>query len=291
MLNLSSNRLPVPGIMPVNKFSNIQHLIIGEMGYSWSEVEEVAGDLPNLVNLQVHKNKISTIQVGEGKFSALRELDLDCNQISDWSSILSLDRMTNLGHLRVNENRLSRIDVTSDSLKNLRILHLSDNCIDSWEHVARLNQLKLTELRFRQNPVLDKDKPDVCRLTTVALVDSLQILNGSMITDNERKWAEIDYYKKHGLEYLKIIKLPDEKDRAAALDKFSKARGRYLDIVEKLGVPEEAELVVKENNLKSTLISIQLRAPQAPEAPQLTKKLPASMTISKLKSLVTRLFR
>ena len=291
MLNLSSNRLPVPGIMPVIKFSNIQHLIIGEMGYSWSEVEKVAGDLPNLVNLQVHKNKISTIQVGEGKFSALRELDLDCNQISDWSSILSLDRMTNLGHLRVNENRLSRIDVTSDSLKNLRILHLSDNCIDSWEHVARLNQLKLTELRFRQNPVLDKDKPDVCRLTTVALVDSLQILNGSMITDNERKWAEIDYYKKHGLEYLKIIKLPDEKDRSAALEKFSKARGRYLDIVEKLGVPEEAELVVKENNLKSTLISIQLRAPQAPEAPQLTKKLPASMTISKLKSLVTRLFR
>merc|ERR550534_935090 len=122
------------------------------MGYSWSEVEEVAGDLPNLVNLQVHKNKISTIKVGEGKFGALRELDLDCNQISDWSSILSLDRMTNLGRLRVNENRLSRIDVTSDSLKNLRILHMSDNCIDSWEHVARLNQLKLTELRFRQNP-------------------------------------------------------------------------------------------------------------------------------------------
>lgn len=290
ILNISSNRLSVPDVMPVDKFSHLQHLILGEMGYSWADVENIAGDLPELQNLQVHKNRISAIEVKDGKFLKLKELDLDCNDVSSWSSICNLNKIENLAYLRLNENKLTTIDVTPDIFRNLRILHISENLLDNWMHIGKLNSLSLSELRFRKNPLLKDKKEDVCRTTVIALINSLNILNGTTITENEKKWAEIDYYKKHGMEYLKILKAP-ENERAKALESFSASHGRYIEIVGKFGVPDEAELVVKENNLKSSLLSIKLRAPDVPGAAEFVKKLPSSMTITKLKALVARLYR
>merc|ERR1719193_1992732 len=209
------------------------------MGYLWEDIQLIAGDLLNLEILQAHKNKVQEIAIKDGKFLKLKELDLDANMISDWAMINNLNIISSLQILRLNENQLSTIMIESGAFPNLKVLQLNSNVISEWIHISHLNKLDLRELRFRSNPVLTHEKPLECRQNIIARISSLSVLNGTHISDNERKWAEIDYYKKHGLEYLQIQRLPAEKKEMALAD-FSAVHGRYLEIVEKFGEPEEA---------------------------------------------------
>jgi len=220
----------------------------------------------------------------------LKELDLDANMISDWAMINHLNIISSLQILRLNENQLSTIMIESGAFPNLKVLQLNSNVISEWIHISHLNKLDLRELRFRSNPVLTHEKPLECRQNIIARISSLSVLNGTHISDNERKWAEIDYYKKHGLEYLQIQRLPAEKKEMALAD-FSAVHGRYLEIVEKFGEPEEAELKVQESNLKATLVAVHVCSPDLAGSASTSKKLPLSMTVAKLKALIGRLYR
>jgi Leucine-rich repeat (LRR) protein len=290
VLNLSSNLLPATSSIPVEKFAHLSHLILGDMGYDWSEVERIAGDLSSLENLQVHRNKIKQISVSEGKFLTLKGLDLDSNLIEDWSEVNNLSSLRTLEYLQVNDNKISSIDLQDSSFENLKGLQIGFNLISDWSHVSQLNRLTLSELRFRNNPVLQQEKQGEGRSTIVVLIRSLKVLNGSTIQDTERKWAEIDYYKKHGLEYLRIMKLPEE-ERNLALETFSGSRGRYMELVKKFGEPTEGELKVKERNLKASLVQVKIRSLNLEDSKEMEKKLPLNMTVAKLRALIGRLFR
>lgn len=290
VLNLSFNHLPVPNSIPVDKYSHLVHLILGSMGYSWSDVERIAGDLPKLENLQVHRNKIKEISLTPGKFTKLKGLDLDSNLIDDWTEIQNLSTLQTLEYLQLNDNRMSNIKIESGMFKNLKGLQLGFNLISEWYHVSELNKLNITELRFRNNPVLQSEKLGEGRSTIVVLISSLKVLNGSEIQDTERKWAEIDYYKKHGLEYLRVLQVSEE-ERTSALETFTRTHGRYIELVNKFGEPTEGELKVKESNLKSSLVLVKISSPNLVDTPPLEKKLPVNMTVAKLKALVGRLFR
>jgi len=265
-------------------------LIIGDMGYSWQHIEQVAGNLPSLQVLQAHKNDLRSVSVTAGTFPALQELDLDSNQFNDWNSLTSLHTINSLASLRLNYNKLKSIDIEDDQFKNLTSLQLSHNLLEEWKQIGELDRLKLKELRLRYNPVLDREPESTARSMIIAVVSSITILNGTEITKEERNWSELDYYKKYGLEYLGIKKMPDHQ-QAEALKLFSETHRRYMDIVSKFGEPEEGEFVVKENNIKSSLVSVKLRCPDVPGAADTAKKLPASMTVAKLKALVGRLYK
>ena len=280
----------VPETIEVDKFSHLVHLILGSMGYSWTDIERIAGCLPQLENLQVHRNKIKEISVTPGKFSKLKGLDLDSNIIEDWSEVCNLTCLKTLEYLQLNDNRISNINIEDGMFESLKGLQLGFNQIREWSHVSQLNKLKITEFRFRNNPILQDEKLGEGRSTIVVLIRRLTILNGSTIQDTERKWAEIDYYKKHGLEYLRILKLPEE-ERTPALESFSRSHGRYLELVKMFGEPSEGELKVKESNLKASLVLVKIKSPNLPDSVYMEKKLPANMTVAKLKALVGRLFR
>jgi len=290
VLNVSENRIPVPEQFPIESLSSLHHLIIGDMGYSWQDIEQVAGYLPSLQVLQAHNNKLRSVSVRPGCFAALQDLDLDNNQFTDWTSLNSLHTINTLISLRLNYNKLKSVDIEDDQFKNLTSLQLSHNLLDEWKQVGKLNKLKLKELRLRYNPVLDREGESTARSMIIAVVGSISILNGTEITKEERNWSELDYYKKYGLEYLGIKKLPDSQ-QSDALKVFKENHLRYLDIVNKFGEPEEGELVVKENNIKSSLVSVKLRCPDVPGTADTAKKLPASMTVAKLKALVGRLYK
>ena len=290
VLNVSLNQLEVVDPLPVDQFSNLVHLIVGELNYTWEDVELLAGDLPQLSILQLHRNRANDIKVTNGKFLKLKDLDLNSNQITSWDVINNLDKISTLETLRLNENKISTINLPPGAFPNLKSLQMSDNLIYDWAQVSQLDSLPLTELRFRNNPVLEKEKPDVCRQIIIAHLKTITVLNGSTISGEERNWAEIDYYKKHGMEYLSIKKLPSE-EQAAAMATFFASHSRYQEIVNRLGEPEEGELKVHKSNLKSTLISVKVRSPLLPGSADTTKKLPISMSVAKLKALIGRLFR
>ncbi len=259
VVNLSENRIPVPEQFPVESFANIRHLVLGDMNYTWQDIEIIAGDLPNLEVLQVHSNGLSNFTVTEGKFPALQEIDLDENLITTWEPVESLDTISSLQRIRLNHNKIKTINITKE-FKNLKSLQLISNLLAEWKYIGELDKLtNLTDLRLRHNPVLQREKKEsTSRAMIIALSSSVKILNGTVITKEERNWAELDYYKKYGLEYLKVVKMTDGPEKDEAMKVFSDEHRRYLYIVGKLGQPEEGELVIKVILLHLSCLEIQI---------------------------------
>lgn len=63
----------------------------------------------------------------------------------------------------------------------------------------------------------------------IARIETLKVLNGSRITSEDRRGAELDYLKHHGKEFLHIM-VSD--DREAKLKELLYQHPRYLKLVE-----------------------------------------------------------
>jgi len=129
------------------------------------------------------------------------------------------------------------------------------------------------------------------RQLVVARISSIQYLNGSVVTTEERKWSEIDYLKTHGEEYLALAEIEDVSARATAVEQFMKAHNRYEEIVQKYGEPQKGEGVAVDTSLKSSLMKLKVRCPDTIGSAETVKKVPSSMTISKLKALLRRVYK
>ena len=99
----------------------------------------------------------------------------------------------------------------------------------------------------------------------IARVSSLTSLNGSIVTETERKWAEIDYLKTHGAEYLALADIEDEKKRCEARDAFMAAHNLYEE-------PQKGEGVVVDTTLKSSLMKLKVRSPDLIGSAETVKK-------------------
>ena len=138
----------------------------------------------------------------------------------------------------------------------------------------------------RSNPVLETENGETCRQLLIASVASLKVLNGTEIFKTERYGAELDYWKKYGLEYLDAAK--DE----AKMEAFERRHPRYRRFLKVHGVPEAEELVVAKTDLKSRLLEVVVECPPLKEnwkAP--SKRLPPNLTVHKLRALLQRLVR
>ena len=277
VLDLSSNLIPVPSQPLPITYRRLKHLVLGRMlysGYTWSQVLLLTGNMPCLTTLQLHGNNLSSLgQLPDGAFQTLEELDLDDNQLSDWREVEVLGSLPNLAHLRLNCNRLDTLAPGPNSFPSLRTLQLSGNLISSFTSVGALDNLKLSELRLRSNPVNRSAKDEeTVRQLVIARVASLTSLNGSIVTETERKWAEIDYLKTHGTEYLALADIEDEKARSEAKEAFMIAHNRYEEVVGKYGEPQKGEGVAVDTTLKSSLMKLKVRSPDLIGSAETVKK-------------------
>ena len=106
----------------------------------------------------------------------------------------------------------------------------------------------------------------------IARVSSLISLNGSIVTETERKWAEIDYLKTHGAEYLALAAIEDEASRSQAKELFMAAHNRYQEVVAKYGEPQQGEGVAVDTTLKSSLMKLKVRSPDLIGSAETVKK-------------------
>ena len=190
-----------------------------------------------------------------------------------WAQIEVLGNLANLTHLRLNCNRLATITPSPNSFPSLRSLQLSGNLISSFTSVGALDNLKLSELRLRSNPVNRSAKDEeTVRQLVIARVATLTSLNGSIVTETERKWAEIDYLKTHGAEYLSLAEIEDENARCEAKEAFMAAHNRYQDVVAKYGEPQQGEGVAVDTTLKSSLMKLKVRSPDLIGSAETVKK-------------------
>jgi len=287
VLNISDNKLNIP-LNPEDlkhAFKNLKQLFMSSMDYNWQEVMGCSLMWPAIENLAVPYNNISSIGLlPNEQFASLKNLNLEGNPIENWEDVNQLGQLPNLEQLSLYGTGLKNIQIKKNSFLKLSKLSLSNNRLSQWKHVSELDKLpKLTDLKICGNDDLKAESYDAYLQWIIARIANLKVLNGTIITHEIRRGAELDYLKFHGKEYLSVSRISDKEE---GLIEFQRNHPRYDNLVSQYGPPEKNEMEHIPSTLKSTLIALQLVG----NGKCIEKKLPATMTIQKLKTLCHRLF-
>ncbi|XP_057433128.1 tubulin-folding cofactor E [Lotus japonicus] len=298
-LNLSYNLMtPYKSELPLLK--SIRVLVLNNTGVDWEQVELLRQPLMAIEELHIMGNNISRIlpmtsSMVQG-FDSLRLLNLEDNCIAEWKEIMKLSQLRCLEQLYLNKNCLSSLFYPDNyslyesevkcckPFQNLRCLLLGDNNISDLASVDSLNSFpNLVDIRLSGNPITDSTRGGIPRFVLIARLAKIQILNGSEVTPRERKDSEIRYVR------LVMSRLHASPGEIKQHPRFSELKSFY-------GIEDEKPSstgATGPQTISSGLLSITLKCVGASmgEKPPLTKKLPATTTVGKLKFLCESFFK
>lgn len=304
-LNLSNN-LMTRNIAGLPLLKGIRVLVLNSTGINWSQVEILEHSLPVIEELHLMGNSISTIKptsstIVQG-FEFLRLLNLEDNCLADWNEILKLSQLKSLEQLYLNKNKLTCIfypdkDKIQELLsnhessegsclpfQNLRCLLLGSNKISDLASIDSLNSFpKLIDIRLSDNPVADPVRGGLPRYVLIARLAKVEMINGSEISARERKESEIRYVR---LVMSKLLDNPEE---------IKRLHPRFVELKKFYAIEDEMPSVgaAGPQKMASGLLSITLKCvgPSIGEKLPLTKKMPATTTVGKLKALCESFFK
>ncbi|CAL8389868.1 unnamed protein product [Arctogadus glacialis] len=300
-LLLSHNRLSLISdpVSLSHAFSSLTVLSLAGCQLTWTQVLQCAPMWPRLEELYVAENDITELSRPLDVLQDLRVLDLSSNPLVQ-DSILSLAYLPRLENLNLSTTELSGLqfdDVPpggkTGMFTTLKVLILNHNNIAQWSAVNELAKLQsMVELSFRHNNQLTNDlTPQTANQLIIAKLPQLAVLNKSRVLPDDRRGAELDYIKTFGLEWLASggNRDPAENRPSAA---FTCTHPRYLPLIQKYGAAEEGELKKQAPfALKNQLISVTIVCPEEAERLPVVKKLPDSMTVQKVKGLLSRMLK
>ncbi|KAK6257866.1 hypothetical protein QUC31_001325 [Theobroma cacao] len=304
-LNLSNN-LMTQNITQLPLLKGIRVLVLNNTGINWSQVEILKHSLPVIEELHMMENNISTIKptsssVVQG-FDSLRLLNLEDNCIAEWDDILKLSQLKSLEQLYLNKNKLISIFYPANNkiqellsnhesceesylpFQNLRCLLLGSNNISDLASIDSLNSFpKLIDIRLSDNPIADPGRGGLSRFVLIARLAKIEMLNGSEISGRERKESEIRYVRS---VMSRLADSPEEIKRLHPL---------FVELKNFHGIEDERPSVgaAGPQKMASGLLSVTLKCvgPSIGEKLPLTKKLPATTTVGKLKVLCESFFK
>lgn len=304
-INLSNN-LMSHDITGMVKLNNIRILVLNHTSITWKQVDKLKDYLPHIEELHLMGNNLTEITPTSSAnvqgFDSLRLLNLEDNNISSWDEIVKLSQLRCLAKLFLNKNDLNSIWYPHDNalpepghnqelpeksclpFENLRCLLLGGNNIEDLSSTEALNSFpNLIETRLSENPISDPGRGGVPRYVLIVCLAKVEILNSSEISARERKESEIRYVR---LVMSKIHGHPEE---------IKGLHPRFKELKLHHGIEDEklSSKVAGPQKMASGLISISLKCVGASigEKPTLTKKLPASTTVGKLKNLCESFFK
>ncbi|ODN00842.1 Tubulin-specific chaperone E [Orchesella cincta] len=272
-------------------FKNVDHVILGSIGYDWRSFLRLSVLWPSVSNLQVPFNLISSVVPPTVTLLNVTSLDLEGNKIVCWNEVLKFTVLQKLEYINLCGNKLKvirfpaetdQVDTRNSSFfPNLKKLNLTENSIDDWISVSELNKLKqLEELRLDLNPFMNKDTRASNRQMIIARIGKLKKLEGVDIQRQERRDSELDYVKRFSDQWHA------EKDSF----RFAAENPRYMELIEKWGQSEAGETSTVVKTMKSSLINVTL-VPQISSLKPCSKKVVPTMTVQKLKAFVQRVYK
>ncbi|EPS72964.1 tubulin folding cofactor, partial [Genlisea aurea] len=297
VLNLSHNSISRE-VEKAARLSRIRVLVLNHSGVKWKHIEVLKYSLPDLEELHLTGNLLAEIKPVSSDatrgFNSLRLLDLSNNCISSWDDILNLSFLSSLEQLFLNNNNIKHVKYPDPDLHNsvdigppfvnLRSLHLGGNLIEDPKCVDSLNSFpKLTDIRLSDNPVSDLGRGGSPRFVLIARLAKVEILNGSEVMPRERRDSEIRYVRL-------VMSTVHERE-------IPRLHPRFCELKTIHGIedarPSSDTATSGPQKMATGLISVTLKcigASMGEKAP-LTKKLPASTTVGKLKNLCTSFFK
>ncbi|XP_051849519.1 tubulin-specific chaperone E isoform X2 [Antechinus flavipes] len=302
VLNLSENKLKFPydSSSPSFTFSALKVLVLNRTGITWTEVLWCAKGWPVLEELYLASNDIIISERPTDTLQTLKLLDLSNNQPIDGDQLFQIAYLPRLEQLILSDNRISAlhfpdagIGCKSSMFASLQYLVINGNQISQWSSINELDKLQsLQSLSCTQNPLTGGNKePQTIRQLIIAKIGQLKILNKCEILPEERRGAELDYRKAFGNEWKKAGGHQDP-DKNKPNDEFIIAHPRYQLLCLKYGAPEDGELKPQQPfMLKNQLLTLTIKCLNQPDQKALVKQLPESMTIQKVKGLLSRLLK
>ncbi|XP_043693544.1 tubulin-folding cofactor E-like [Telopea speciosissima] len=304
-LNLTNNYM-VKQIAGLPLLKSIRILVLNSCGITWGQVELLEQSLPAVEELHLMGNNLKEIMPSSSNFvegfNSLRLLNLEDNCIATWDEILKLSELRSLEQLHLNKNNLNhisypdyvpRLDLHNglerteqhfQPFENLRCLLLGGNKIEDQASVDTLNYFpNLVDIRLSENPIADPGKGGLPRFILIARLAKVEILNGSEVSHRERKESEIRYVR---FVMTKMQGNPEE---------IKKLHPRFVELKQLHGIDDEKQSVgaAGPQKMAAGLLSLTLKCVGASlgEKPPLTKKLPATTTVGKLKVLCESFFK
>ncbi|RYR63109.1 hypothetical protein Ahy_A04g020902 isoform A [Arachis hypogaea] len=178
--------------------------------------------------------------------------------------------------------------------QNLRCLLLGDNNIGDLVSVDSLNLFpNLVETRLSENPIADTTSGGVPRFVLIARLAKIKVFNGSEVTPRERKDSEIRYVR------LVISRLHANAEEIKQHPRFSELKSLYGIEDERPSTGASGPQTIGSGFLCMNLwtlsgyaaITLKCVGASMGEKQPLTKKLPATTTVGKLKFLCESFFK
>uniref|UniRef100_F6Z6T8 Tubulin-specific chaperone E n=1 Tax=Ornithorhynchus anatinus TaxID=9258 RepID=F6Z6T8_ORNAN len=303
VLNLSENKLkfpPVDAPPSPGTFSALKVLVLNRTGITWTEVVRCASGWPVLEELYLAANDLAIASRPPDALQTLRLLDLSGNPLVDENHLRFLASLPRLEQLILSNTGLSSIHFPDAGIgsrtamfPSLQYLVVSGNQITQWSFIDELDKLRsLRSLTCTRTPLTEgSEEPQTVRQLIIAKIGRLKTLNRCEISPEERQGAELDYRKKFGNEWKAAGgHQKPELDEPGA--EFLAAHPRYRLLCLKYGAPEDGELKAQQPfMLKNQLLTLTIKCPDRPAQKLIQRQLPDSMTVQKVKGLLSRLFR
>uniref|UniRef100_A0A1D1YDC0 Tubulin-specific chaperone E n=1 Tax=Anthurium amnicola TaxID=1678845 RepID=A0A1D1YDC0_9ARAE len=300
-----TNNLLESGVIKCTLSKSISVLVLNNCRITWEQVETLEHSLRGIEELHLMGNKLktlmSTCSYAQG-FDSLRILNLEDNHIDTWDEVLKLSQLRRLEQLHLNKNRLKHIfyplyspreDPQNDHdgnrgsmpFENLRCLLLGCNEVEDLASIDSLNSFpNLMDIRLSENPVADPARGGVPRFVLVARLSKVTMLNGSEVTSRERRESEI--------RYVRLVMAKLQFDDA---EEIKRLHPRFAELKIRHGIEDEKPStgITGPQKMASGLLSVTLKCVGASmgEKPPMTKRLPPSTTVGKLKVLCESFFK
>ena len=185
---------------------NLKTLILNDTGCQWAAVDVLLKTMPTIEELHVAGNEFTEVSLDPCAQVAL--LNLSANAIAAWAEVNKLATSTSLKTLLLCGNPLGHIDAVgcaapegaepAPAFAALEHLSLDNTRINDWDSIDRLGAMTaLLELNCAGLPLWEEVLEADRRKLTIGRLQSIQKLNRSPISDEERQWAErflVRYY-------------------------------------------------------------------------------------------------
>lgn len=230
-------------------------------------------------------------------FNQLHILDLAYCGLDEWSQVQAFGKLPNLNEIILDGNPLRRVLApNNETFSNLARFSLASTQITQWSDVDTLGEYPaLQVIRLSQVPLFAGRGASEVRPFVIARMANLNTLNGSIVSGRERSDAEKIYLRSIVREKNTAMqqhgRTEEDVERCLAV-----LHPRYRLLWEKYG----ADMImpgtggaVSGTGMANEMISItfkNLSFGSNGTLEPITKKLPKSLTVSKLRLLVKQLF-
>jgi hypothetical protein len=274
---LQLNEIPLSSFAVTDKWKYMRTLTLNGTGLRWSCVNALEG-LPRLNELHFESNGLAEIPADGTVLPTVTVLNLASNKINSWSFDSCLARQfPSLKELRLHGNDLTIPEHSVAVLSRLESLWLSGNDrLRGLEALAWLTSQapQLKSLRVSYGTMLPGLSEAQARMSVIASIPTMLSLNNGVVRPKERGDAELFYLQRalrtEDVGGSRTIKFP----------RWEELQEKYKAVVTTGDGAESGQV--------SIMLNLTFRSLGNQDA---VKTLPSSLTIGKVKSVVTAIWK